>query len=333
MPNLIFPLISFLLVACLFAFSVAGNLLPGVLGACLGYWLLSFALAQWPPRWKRHIPYARITVVAALVLVPLLIMIAFGFYIKGSTGNNAVQYKDLVSLLAQTVLDLKHKLPAGVVVHLPQNTEEIQAVIADWIRSQFGAIAHTGQVWVGGVFRAYVGLVIGALIAASERAVLPGPLLIEIYARFSKLFMAFKQIVAAQFWIALFNATLTTVFLFAIMPLFATALPYSYALVALTFFAGLIPIVGNLLCNAVLTLVGVSVSPAVGLACLVFLILIHKTEYFINAKVVGKSTQTSAWELLTAMFLLEALFGAVGLVAAPLFYAYLKIELKAAKWV
>jgi hypothetical protein len=40
-----------------------------------------------------------------------------------------------------------------------------------------------------------------------------------------------------------------------------------------------------------------------------------------------------AWELLTVMFAMEAIFGAAGLVAAPLFYAYAKQELEASGWV
>ena len=106
-------------------------------------------------------------------------------------------------------------------------------------------------------------------------------------------------------------------------------MPYAGSLVTLTFFAGLIPIVGNLLCNGVMTIAGVSISPAVGIACLLFLVAIHKFEYFINARVVGKRTNTSAWELLTAMFVGEAIFGVAGLVAAPLYYAYAKSELAA----
>ena len=105
------------------------------------------------------------------------------------------------------------------------------------------------------------------------------------------------------------------------------------AMVTLTFFAGLIPIVGNLICNSVITLVGVSVSPTVGLACLVFLILIHKAEYIINAKILGRQTNTAAWELLAVMFVGEAVFGLPGLVAAPLYYAYVKKELQAARLV
>ena len=68
-------------------------------------------------------------------------------------------------------------------------------------------------------------------------------------------------------------------------------------------------------------------------ACLAFLILIHKAEYVINAKVVGSRTHIAVWELLAVMFAAEAVFGPAGLVAAPLFYAYLKKELQAARLV
>jgi len=75
------------------------------------------------------------------------------------------------------------------------------------------------------------------------------------------------------------------------------------------------------------------VSPAVATACLAFLIAIHKAEYFINAKVIGHRTQMGVWELLSVMFVMEAVFGPAGLVAAPLFYAYSKKELHASGWV
>ena len=137
----------------------------------------------------------------------------------------------------------------------------------------------------------------------------------------------------AQFWIALFNTTLTAIFLMVIMPWLGMALPYTPALILLTFVAGLIPIVGNLFCNMVLTIVGLSVSPTAAAACLGFLILIHKAEYVINAKVVGQRTHMAVWELLTVMFVAESIFGPAGLVAAPLFYAYLKKELEAGRMV
>ena len=141
---------------------------------------------------------------------------------------------------------------------------------------------------------------------------------------------AFRQIVAAQFWIAAFNTFLTAIFLLLVLPLWDIVLPYTPVLITITFVAGLVPIVGNLLCNAVITVVGLSVSPMAALACLGFLVLIHKAEYVINAKVVGQRTHMGVWELLSVMFVAEAVFGPAGLVAAPLFYAYLKKELNAA---
>ena len=65
----------------------------------------------------------------------------------------------------------------------------------------------------------------------------------------------------------------------------------------------------------------------VALASLAFLVVIHKLEYFLNARIIGSHIQSRVWELLLAMLLMEAAFGLPGLVAAPIYYAYLKREL------
>ena len=69
------------------------------------------------------------------------------------------------------------------------------------------------------------------------------------------------------------------------------------------------------------------------MASLAFLVIIHKLEYFINARIVGSQIEASAWELLLAIVVMEAAFGLPGVVAAPVFYAYLKAELTARGWV
>jgi len=217
------------------------------------------------------------------------------------------------------VLEIRQKLPPNLAAHLPDELVAAQAWLAAYLQSQAHALTGFGSAGLQGGLLAYVGLVIGALIVGSPGVEHPAPLRAAARARARYFISAFRQIVVAQFWIATFNAVCTALFLFGALPLFDVHIPYSGMLVALTFFAGLIPIVGNLLCNGVLTLAGVSVAPMVGLACLMFLIAIHKFEYVINAKVVGKRTGTSAWELLTVMFVGEAIFGVAGLVAgAPL---------------
>ena len=56
-------------------------------------------------------------------------------------------------------------------------------------------------------------------------------------------------------------------------------------------------------------------------------------EYFLNARIVGGEIHARAWELLLAMLLMEAAFGLAGLVAAPVFYAYIKRELLDQGWI
>jgi predicted PurR-regulated permease PerM len=96
--------------------------------------------------------------------------------------------------------------------------------------------------------------------------------------------------------------------------------------------AGLLPIVGNLISNTVIVLASLSMSFLTAAGSLVFLVILHKLEYFLNARIVGHQINASAWELLCAMLVGEAAFGAPGLIAAPIFYAYIKDELKAIGW-
>ena len=102
-------------------------------------------------------------------------------------------------------------------------------------------------------------------------------------------------------------------------------------MIAVTFLAGLLPIIGNLISNTLIVVVALSVSLSAALAALVFLILVHKLEYFLNARIVGSRIHAHAWELLIAMITLEAAFGVAGLIAAPIYYAYIKSELADAK--
>jgi predicted PurR-regulated permease PerM len=69
------------------------------------------------------------------------------------------------------------------------------------------------------------------------------------------------------------------------------------------------------------------------MGALLYLIVIHKLEYVLNARIVGGEIRARAWELLLAMLLMEAAFGLAGLVAAPVFYAYIKRELLDQGWI
>lgn len=336
---------SYLLIAGGLLLVMWQNLLPGLLCVCIGF-LGTRGLARFLDRIRLRLNARRgVTALstpsqgarvagAALVMLAPIALIWLGF----SQGREYVvnapeQYQELVDYIARTVLELRLKLPSQIGAYLPEGSAEVQQLLANYLRTQAGALALTGRAWLGGLLFAYVGLIVGSLAAVRQQSAPRQPLADQLDQRVTYFGEAFAQIVAAQFWIAAFNTLLTAIFLLFVLPLWDLKLPYTPALITLTFVAGLIPIVGNLLCNAVITLVGLSVSPVTALACLAFLILIHKAEYLINAKVVGKRTQMGVWELLAVMFVAEATFGPAGLVAAPLFYAYLKKELQAARLV
>ena len=107
-----------------------------------------------------------------------------------------------------------------------------------------------------------------------------------------------------------------------------TTLTMTGMAVAVTFVVGLVPIVGNLISNTVIVIISLGVSWQAAAGSLIFLIVIHKLEYFTNARIVGGRIRAGAWEILLAMLLGEAVFGVSGLITAPIIYAYIKTELR-----
>lgn len=325
---------SYLLMAAALLLVMERGLLPGLLCVCLGFLITRWLTRQFEGVQRRLVPQsaslrpASVLATALVILSPLLLVLLALSHSRSYIVEAPQQYRELLDFMARTVLELRQKLPADIASQLPEGAADIQRSIAAYLGAKAGALATTGRAWLAGLLHAYVGLLVGALAAVRPKITTGGPLIQELSARVSLLGEAFQQIVAAQFWIAAFNTLLTALFLLFVLPWWGLELPYTPALITLTFLAGLIPIVGNLLCNVVITIVGLSVSPTAAAACLAFLILIHKAEYVINAKVVGQRTHMGVWELLSVMFVAEAIFGPAGLVAAPLMYAYLKKELQ-----
>jgi predicted PurR-regulated permease PerM len=77
----------------------------------------------------------------------------------------------------------------------------------------------------------------------------------ELNFRFKALYQSFSKVIGAQIIIAAINTVLTAVFLFA------NGYSYSALLMCLVFLCGLLPIVGNLISNAVVVGVGFTLSP------------------------------------------------------------------------
>jgi len=269
----------------------------------------------------------------ALGVILLLTLIAFAIiaFVRSETGSVPI----LLQKMADVIDRWRTVLPASVVESLPEGVDELRSLVVTALREHAGALQHAGAEAGRILAHILVGLAIGVLAALHEvRGGEPiGPLAQALLERVRRLGGAFRRVVFAQVRISALNTVLTALYLLGILPIAGVHLPLAKTMIAVTFLVGLLPVLGNLVSNTIIVVLGLSVSLPVAAGSLVFLVVIHKLEYFLNAHIVGASVNAHAWELLLAMLVLEAAFGLPGLVAAPVYYAYLKDELMSGKLV
>ncbi|MGZ8259598.1 MAG: AI-2E family transporter [Caldimonas sp.] len=278
---------------------------------------------------------ARVLAVAflATVVVALLTLATFAsvLFFRSETGG----YVLLLKTSAEVIQSWHGLLPPWLLHSLPTDSDGLQTTIVAWLRAHLAEVQSFGKEGATVLVRILIGMVVGGLIALRQADPPAGyqPFAQALADRATRFGEAFRRVVFAQVRIAAVNAALTALYLAIVLPLLGIQLPLVKTMIAITFVAGLIPVFGNLISNVVIVVVSLSVAPFVAVASLLYLVAIHKLEYFLNARLVGTQIRSRAWELLLAMLLLEALFGIAGLIAAPIYYAYVKDELAAARWV
>jgi predicted PurR-regulated permease PerM len=143
----------------------------------------------------------------------------------------------------------------------------------------------------------------------------------EIAGRFRDLYRSFATVVGAQITISLINTVLTAIFVIAIR------LPNGPVVIVITFLCGLLPIVGNLLSNAIIVCLAFTMSLKMAIVSLIFLVAIHKLEYLLNSKIIGGRIRNPAWLTLVALILGERLMGIPGMILAPVVLNFVRVEL------
>jgi predicted PurR-regulated permease PerM len=272
--------------------------------------------------------------IIAVALLATIVIIAIGAGILGlisllSSGSENLSV--LLQKMAEVIETARSHLPAWALSSLPEEPAELKAAATAWLREHAGQLRSIGQdVWRT-LIHILFGMVIGGMIAVSREAgdIEHGPLVHALTNRARLLGAAFRSVVFAQVRISALNTALTGFYLLVVVPWIGIQLPLTKTMIAVTFIAGLLPVIGNLISNTAIVLVSLSVSPVLAAGSLVFLVVIHKLEYFVNARVMGGQIHARAWELLLAMLVMDAIFGIPGVVAAPIYYAYLKNELSA----
>lgn len=145
----------------------------------------------------------------------------------------------------------------------------------------------------------------------------------ELTLRFKRLYQSFAKVMGAQILISAINTALTAAFLAF------NSYPYAPLLTALVFLCGLLPIVGNIVSNTLIVLVGFTISSRTGIYALAFLVVIHKLEYFLNSKIVGRRIDSPMWLTLIGLVVGERLAGIPGMILAPVVLHYIKVEASA----
>jgi predicted PurR-regulated permease PerM len=267
--------------------------------------------------------------ILAVVIVALLTLAVVGViaFFRGRDAPGSLSA--LLGQMADTLETSKQHLPPWLAAEIPNNTEDLKNDGVAWLREHAGEVQTVGAQIGRSFLHALIGMVIGALISLSEvaKAGTRGPLAEALTERARRLGEVFRRIVFAQVRISALNTVLTALYLGLLLPLLGVKLPLVKTLIVLTFLVGLLPVIGNLISNTVIVVVSLSYSLGAALGSLIFLIVIHKLEYFLNARIVGSQIRAKAWELLLAMLVMESAFGMAGLIAAPIYYAYLKDEL------
>ena len=194
---------------------------------------------------------------------------------------------------------------------------------------------HNFATFAEGATRVFVALIIGTIVAAGifldprmETSPVPdcpednfySSCCREIALRFRRLYDCFATVMGAQLVISIINTILTGIFVFSI------GLPNATLMTAVTFFCGILPVVGNLISGTIIVCLAFTLSPNMALVSFIFLLVIHKLEYFLNSKIIGHRIGNPIWLTLLGLIIGERLMGIPGMILAPVVLNYIRIE-------
>jgi predicted PurR-regulated permease PerM len=324
----VYDIASWTIAAVMLLLVLKLHLLPAFLAGFLLYEIVHALVPAFRVSRLSH-ENTKVLVVAllAIITVALLSLLIWGIaaFLRSDAGS-------LPALLAK-MADILHKsqdvLPPWIAEYLPGDAAELKKAAVDWLNGHAQDLPVAGKE-VGRSFALIlIGMVIGAMVSLKEAKPLQDcrPFVCALRERVTRLHKSFRQIVFAQVRIAAINAVFTWLYLGVVLPLAGISLPFTKTIIVITFLVGLLPVIGNLISNTIIVIISLSQSLLLAGSSLVFLIVIHKLEYFLNARIMGAQIKAAAWELLVAMLIMEAAFGLPGVIAAPIYYAYMKSEL------
>jgi predicted PurR-regulated permease PerM len=314
---------------CLLAAGLLVAITQGLLAALLAGMLVYALVTIFSPRLELHVGNNRgrmVTVgLIGTIIVSILTLIVWGtiVFLKSDSGNAQV----LLQKLADIIDASRAQCPKWICSNIPEGALGLRDLLSSWLREHSKEAKNLGADAGHTFIRILIGMIIGAMVSLHSRPLSKAPLAMALLERTSTLIEAFKKVVFAQIKISAINSLATGVYILIFLPMADINLPFAKTLILLTFIFGMMPIIGNLLSNTMLVIITLPFGLTAAGISLAFLVILHKAEYFLNAKIIGDEIKSSAWELLIAMLVMESIFGLAGVVVAPILYAYVKQEL------
>jgi len=305
--------------------AVAYGLGPVLLAGLFSYTILDIANRKLTPRVGAF--WARWTAVLVFLLTATC-----GFWLFGKVIRESLQA--IPAILAK-VVPMVTETTAAYRIELPfENIEELRRVALDTLKSNAADISHASGILTKGFFHILAGIFVAILAFLAEA--MPGEadgrsrregnlhdaFRKEFDRRIARFMLSFERVLGAQVLISAINTVATTAFLLAM------GYPFAAFLIPATFILGIMPIVGNIASNMIIVGTGLTLSGKHAIGALIFLIGIHKAEYFLNSRIVGSSIRTPMWQTLLAILLGEVVMGIPGIVLAPALLHYAREELR-----
>jgi predicted PurR-regulated permease PerM len=297
----------FLLLVVLVGWLHLATLVLTLLFACLALRALSFGRYRW-------------TALAAFIVLLALFFCGFVVFVKEAI----VVLPEIVSTSVPKVV----KYATGHGVELPfTDLDSLKTLAIETAHKTVGYLGNFARLATKEFLYLVVGIVvaIGLFLRSSHKEEPAAPTLYSIHAArvrelFRSFYQSFERVMGAQVIISTINTVLTSIFVLA------CHLPYATVVIILTFLCGLLPVVGNILSNTLIVGLAFTISPRLAGWALLFLVVIHKLEYFLNSRIIGSRIRHPMWLTLLALLVGERLLGIPGIILAPVVLNFVKTE-------
>jgi predicted PurR-regulated permease PerM len=324
---------AWILVGVLILFVLFMRIVPAVIGG-LALYLILDRLALWL---SKRIPgmAARTTAVILVTLIGGgLIVGAAGFsisFVQHHVDTVPAMMRQMADILRSTRLWLGSYGPQ-IIPDVMTDAENIKGAVVDWLKGHADALKIAGGSFSVGLVHLMLGMLLAIVVffrhVTHHDEKLRGALAIYLTEKIDRLTHAFSRIAWAQIKVSALNTLIIAIYLLVALPVWGKILPFTTTLIVLTFICGLVPILGNLVSNAVLVILSLGVSEGTAIASLIFVVALSKLQYVLTSRIVGGEIDSQAWEILFAIIVGEAAFGVSGVVMAPIVYAFAKRELR-----